>query len=143
MFLMDPLLRMMGTMTPAAGAQMNATRDQLPVQAAIGFGGLLIAIMLLVSAIKLLHRKPDAHRWILWWAVIKIVYGLVATGAAVLAQQAQFAAIGNTPGAPPAAFIGGMAIVGGVIGVLWIAAFPVFILIWFSRPTVKEEIATW
>ncbi len=32
---------------------------------------------------------------------------------------------------------------GAIFGILWIAALPIFILVWFNRAPVKAEISKW
>jgi len=36
-----------------------------------------------------------------------------------------------------------MSVVGAVIGIAWGWCLPIFMIIWFMRPKVRRDIATW
>ena len=107
---------------------------------------LLVAVLLLVAGIGLFRRRGWSVKIVRCWAVLKIVRVLV-TAAMIDGSQAQdsfdrgWQAGG---GAVMPAHIGQIVSV-IIIGVtiLWGWALPVFMLIWLSRRTVREEYREW
>ena len=77
------------------------------------------------------------------WAVLKMILAVAGSFLGFVMVQEQFGQMSqqNLP-------VGGstfvvMGVVGVVGGVLWGCAYPVFLLIWFSRAEVKTEYAQW
>lgn len=113
-----------------------------------------LAILLLVSGILLLNRRPVAAKLLIVWAYSKIVIGVGASLVAYQMQQGQMRMVqemmastaSSAGGGVPASFgnlIAAFSIVGFFFGVLWMATLPVVNLIWLNREVIKADIATW
>ncbi len=104
----------------------------------------------------LLKRKKAAPVVLKIWAVLRIVVGgfvvtnlqLLTGEITKLAMELARAQQGGDPNSEKIFDAFGsltevMIKIGMVIGFIWLAALPVFILIWMSREKNKREIATW
>jgi hypothetical protein len=122
------------------GMSMSAPLTMLP-------GALLSLIVracLLALGIGLLKRRPWSAQWIRTWAVVEMLCSVVVLAVTHIAQQPQFAAIANQPGMQQMpGFLAGFTVAFFVCGLLVGWALPVFVLIWFSRDKIKQEVATW
>jgi len=115
--------------------------------AGVGFG---LAVMLCVAGIGIIRRRHRGVRWAKVWAWFKMVS---AVGNAVFGYGLQVEALEamrhQNPGAFSATpvlgrFFGpGFAIFGSFVGVLWGCALPLFLLIWFKRKRIAEDVSTW
>lgn len=128
-----------------APEELEAMRAQMFSGLAISALGLPVAALLLASGIGLVRRRPGAVRLLQWWAGLKIVYTLVAMLAGIWLQQEQIQAQmrAQGPNGPPEAFILAIMIVSLVVGIAWGWALPAFVLAWFARRPIREEVATW
>lgn len=138
-----------------AGADEAAIDDYLvqlksvSIASSIGLG--LVAVILLVGGILLLKRRPSAPLVLQTWAVLKILVGgyfsfrsLSLSRMQMEMMMEQGAGSGGGREMEMIQKITDYAIYGGMIlGLLWLAALPVFFLIWFAREPVKQEISTW
>jgi len=103
----------------------------------------IIALVLLAAGIELVRRRARGVKLCRVWAVLKIIFGIVGAYIGLQIQQAQFREMsqGNLPVG------GGFYVVVGVVsmvfGIAWTCAYPVFLLIWFSRAKVKNEYTQW
>lgn len=106
---------------------------------------LIVRACLLALGIGLLKRQPWAAKWIRTWAVVEMLCSVVVLAVSHFAQQQQFAAMASQPGMQqmPPGFFAGFTVVYFVCGLLVAWVLPVFVLIWFSRDKIKEEVATW
>lgn len=107
------------------------------------------AVLLLVAAISLLHRRSRCAALFRVWAAARlpaIALGLLITA---WSQEAQMEVLRQNPQGPPiaaaaaasfASFFSQAALVGMAI---WWLAQATFVLWWFSRPKVKADIARW
>lgn len=108
---------------------------------------------LLCAGIMLLRRWPSAGTWHVRYAWVRIVAALAGAVIGFFVQQASMdvamqgaTATGgpNAPGVAMAQSFGKVfAAVGVVFMLLWGWAYPVFLLVCFSRPRVKQELARW
>lgn len=111
--------------------------------------GTLLGSLLLVGGILLVRRKRTASALLQAWAVLKILGGgyiqfrnlaLQKTQMSIMFSGKEFAG----EGAEIAGSITSVATtVGLVFGLLWLAALPVFLIIWFNRARVKEDMEAW
>jgi len=104
-----------------------------------------LGIGLLVGGIGLLRRRAYAATACLGWAALKMVYVLASAFVGYQVNVAQFEAMQNDPNMAgmPAGFMGAVSLFGAVLGVLWGWALPIFILVWFSRRPIREEVESW
>ena len=128
---------------PFAGWDQHQT--QLIISALLTLGA---GTLLLVGSILLVMRRRAARGMLLTWAAIKTAVVVYAAWLGYVINQAQFAAMqqyGSGPLAGPGmgGILGAMSAAGAVIGVLWGWALPIFLLFWFMRARVRNELATW
>jgi hypothetical protein len=108
----------------------------------------LLAVLLLVAGIFLVRRSRIAVPLCVLWAALKMCAVVANTVFTYFMQQAQFDAMANDPNMQQApAVMGGImqgvAIGTAVLTLLWGWAMPVFVLIWFRRRKIREQIAGW
>jgi len=124
------------------------------IQAILSAGLLALGILLFVSGILLLNRKPVAATLLNVWAYGKIVVGIgsaligyqLQQGQLQVMQEAMLSASSSAGGGLPSSMgsmISAFAIFTFFIGVLWTCALPVVFLIWLNRGAVKADIASW
>jgi len=105
-----------------------------------------LSILLLVAGIKLSSRRASAATLCTLWAKLKI---LAVIGFCVLfffIQRDQLAVtLKGSAGSPGVGeqVVTIAAFGSTVVYLLWGVALPVFMLIWFSRQRIREEVATW
>jgi len=95
------------------------------------FFGILLAVIHLIGGITLLKRRPASMTLLLTYACLAVVSGLIACVITFI-----------TAGSMPAAFQAGRR-VGAFVGLLFGMAYPVFLLIWFSRTKIKQQVRQW
>jgi hypothetical protein len=101
------------------------------------------AILLLIAGIGIAKRLAWGPRAARVWAVLKMIVVVMGTVISWQTQQGAIEAMKqNAAGAPmlnPQILLS----LGMCGGLLWGCALPVFMLIWFTRRSVKEEISRW
>lgn len=106
-----------------------------------------IALWLLLGGIGVLKKRPAGAGKIKIWAIIKIVFVIVMVGCQVVIQRHMFDQMQAQQAgqALPSIFNFTDIIVFLSLGfgLLWGLALPVFMLIWFGRRTIKDEVQTW
>lgn len=120
--------------------QNNESYNQLTL--AMQPVAILVALMLLIGGILLTRRSRAGVRWLVAWSIVKLVYGTAAIVVGLLMQPQMLDAMtASSHGpAPPRGIMSAFMIMGMVIASLWIAALPVFLLIWFTRVGVKADV---
>lgn len=116
---------------PPAGDVATPSPSVSPLLIAHALLSISLAAILLGCGIGLFKRLPCAAKWSTRWAVFYIIY--TAAGFA-LDFYAQLEHITLTAGII-AKFL--------VLPLIWACAFPIFLLIWFSRAEIKDEVAQW
>lgn len=114
----------------------------------VALTGSAVAVLLLVGGIQLLRRNPGATAWLVTWGMLKICWGGGSVWMNVHMQREQMRIMQTQVNSPmPAALMGGvmeLLMTGGIVlGLMWAWALPVFVLIWFSRRKVREEVRSW
>ena len=109
----------------------------------------ILAILCLVGGIGLTQRADWGRRIMRVWAWVSLLH---AIGACILQYQimsetaSTVATFQSTAASMPAGMMtamkGGIAI-GVCMWFIWLCAFPIFILIWFHRPAIREEMRSW
>lgn len=116
--------------------EMQASMSPVSWTAPASLVGLTLTILLFVGALRLLRRQASGARLCALWSWMIIPWTIIAT---VITLVFHF----NTPA--PSGGLGeqiGTAIV-TVIGTVIGLVLPVFMVIWFSRPTIKSQVAQW
>ncbi len=101
--------------------------------------GMAFGAMLLVAGLKLRRQQKTGrtlHRFYAAGNLLMVLVGAVATTNA-------FGAINTDSlgGAERAGVVGGM--IGGILGTIVGAAYPIFLLIWFNRQKIREDVEMW
>ncbi len=98
-----------------------------------------LAVLLFTGSLPLRRRRRVGISRLRTWAVLAIAWVVVEVGWATwwLSQYP-----GGFMGIPPATWQG-YAAFGIVVALVVLLAFPVFLVIWFSRSEVREEYARW
>lgn len=111
----------------------------------LDIGGLALAGVLLVASIGLLRRRAWSVRVAVYWAAVKSVFAAGDTVVATITfwralpwLQRQLPAGSLTP-----RLVG--VLLAGVISISLILGLstPVFVLLWFRRAKIRQEVATW
>ncbi len=116
--------------------EMQASMSPVSWTVPASLVGLALVILLFVGAVRLLRRQASGARLCALWSWIIIPWTIIAT---VITLVFHF----NAPapsGGPGEQIVGAIA---GVIGTVIGLVFPVFVVIWFSRPTIKSQVAQW
>ena len=106
---------------------------------------LAAAVLLLIGGINLTRRKPGAARFLFIWSIAMIVLACVSAGMQYTLQPEYaklFAAQAQGDPATLAMMERGM-VIGLFCGSLVSISGPVFVLWWFHRRAIGEEVATW
>lgn len=106
---------------------------------------LVLGVLLLYAGILLLKRRSSSARIIRWWSALKLGSVLANSVVGYFVTRETMAAIAtNTPGLPPMGQMQETFVFFGVLlGLAWGCALPIFMLIWFSRNRIKQEMAHW
>ena len=131
-------------------AQLEVMRHYLPwniVNAIVMVG---LSAMLLMTGIGLLRRRRWSMRIGITWAVTRILWAVPASWVGYLIAIETFETMEKAAadaGQPMPAGINGMlhafGVGGIVLGALFVSALPAFVLIWFSRSKIRNEVAQW
>ncbi len=107
----------------------------------------LIAMLLLFAGIGLVRQKPSGVSQAKVWAVAKLVFAFIVVYVQMKSQpHAMRAVFESTAGPGPQvsdAMLQLLVVAGAAITIIWLAALPVFVLIWFARGKIKREVAGW
>jgi len=120
----------------------EAVRRAVAWLARISLVAAILAVMLLVVGIGLVRRRGWAIRLGKVWAIAQIVVTVLGTAGSHVIQRAILEALrqsGGTAGGVPIS----SSLAGTVWSILWGCALPVFMLIWFARQEIREEVAAW
>lgn len=109
-----------------------------------GVMSLAFSVLEMIGGILLLERRRIAVSWLKAFAwltiMLSIGFQIWSWSSGMMQQMMEFNAAIAGPG-------GRYAVIGGIGGVVCATvfglAFPVFLLIWFSRSKVKAEVSTW
>lgn len=130
----DEYLRQFGTFTYTSAAVLGA-----------------VAVLLLAGGILLIKRRRVSPLLLQVWAMLKIVAGgfFIFKQMAISRLQMEIifdtaSGVGGAQGAQVFGQITTYAMWFGLaFGLLWIAAFPVFLIVWFNRQRIKDQVASW
>lgn len=148
-----PLLQAyLESVLPAGSTRDSKIEERwIPWVVASGGVALLIAILQIVGGAGLMKRAPWSPSALRTWAILAIICGLAST---VLNFQMEVGKSRNVviatsgpaaslPTSLPAQTEQAFLAVAMCMGVGYVCAFPIFILIWLGREPIREEIRTW
>ena len=101
--------------------------------------GMALGAMLLVAGLKTMKRQQTGKTLHMLFATISLLSVLVSAVAYCHAQS--HVDTSGLTGAERAGIMGGS--VGGILGSLFGAAYPIFLLVWFTRPKIQRDIEQW
>ncbi len=142
----DAFLSMMpANAMPEMEAMQDVLRRARPGTIVLGLLVLAVAVLLIVGGARLLGRRPQGARLLVTYAWLRLPVVLLSAGFAYWQQKAMFEAMQQMQGGGgmPANLSGAMAFGQAAFVALWGAAWPVFLLIWFGRGKIKDEVAGW
>ncbi len=96
-----------------------------------------LAVLLLIAGICLLRRSRLARRLHLGYAVPNLLLGAVGLVVAISTMSQVF----QESDMPEVATASGMA--GAFIGMAFVMVYPIFLLVWFSRRKIREQVQQW
>lgn len=133
-----------------------------PFMLGSGAGEICLGIFLFLGGFMLLYRKRFAVVILVLWALMKMLFGVVGTFFNYLMQKEQLplmleqqrkamqkagGAGGGAGTEQVAEMVTSMTQVISTVmlfaGLIWVMVLPLFILIWFIRPKIRRELATW
>ncbi len=101
--------------------------------------GMAFGAMLLVAGLKLRRQQKTGRTLHRFYAVGNLLLAIVGAGANCNAFGAIDTA--SLAMAERAGVVGGM--IGGLFGAVAGAAYPIFLLIWFNRQKIREDVEMW
>ncbi|MBN1513150.1 MAG: hypothetical protein JXB13_14135 [Phycisphaerae bacterium] len=134
-------------MPPQQQAAMEEAAKVNPYPVATSLFMLAIAALLLAGGIGLVRCHGHAIGLLRGWAVIKIFWVIVGTFVGLHMTRELMEEMQKQTGSGPVpgmeAIMTAGFVFGVVVGILWGCALPVFVLIWFSRRKIRNEVASW
>ena len=129
---------------PDVQAMLDVATRWKGLTLALAVVGLAVAAILLVGGIQLVRRRQNSIKNLRIWAAAKMLLVVANAILGVLIQQATFKVMQQTLRASvPAGFGSMIAVFSVVFGLVWGWALPVFLLIWFARQKIKDEVTSW
>lgn len=104
--------------------------------------GLPLSAVHLTAGIQTLRRKQSARKWVVIFFAYAILLAIPGGAYQYFNMQQQMQQAGQQGGMPAglgSGFSMGMAVIGVVISLLW----PTFLVIWYSRAKIREEMQGW
>lgn len=134
---------------PAGSPEATQVKIQLEVMErfaiamyALITGSLLLSVLLIVGSVGVIRRRRWSRKALAGWAmagIILVLANLVYQYALHMATKARMSELGSSmpPGTEAMQIVMLVAIL--VFGWAW----PVFLLIWLSRPKIRDEVNRW
>jgi len=147
-FAMGPITQMLGKFTPATAggptleSTLAVTQKFAAWAIASNIFAVLVAVLLIVGGARLIKRRAKCRGTILLWGGLKFLVAVVAVVLGYLSMQ-EHASLASGPSAPGSAMMQGVAMFSLAFSFLWLLALPVFMVVWFSRPRIRDEVAGW
>ena len=109
---------------------------------------LVLASLLVFAGARLARRRRSGVVWSKRWAILKLVFAIAGSALGAVMSTSQMAATNqqlSVQGAPAfvKVVVSASPIIGVAFSLIWFSAYPVFMLIWFRRATVKQTVAPW
>jgi len=98
-----------------------------------------LAVMLIVGGVRLTRRRASAAGLLQMYAVLRM--GIVAAVGVITYKIQQSALAGNSD--VPASAAQALAVGQSLFAIAWGWALPIFLLIWFARRRIKDEVRGW
>jgi hypothetical protein len=128
-------------------AMFDAMAQYAPLVIGSGVLNMICAVLLIVAGIQLLKRRVSGRTLHLAYAGLRTVGVLFSLVPGWLMHVAQMEAMQASGVAMPpglgAGFMTGMGVAGLVLGAVWGLVYPVFIVVWFMRGKIREQVSAW
>ena len=106
--------------------------------------GLPISVVHLIAGIQTLRRKPSARKWVVIFAVYAVLLVIPNSIYQYLSFQQQMQQLQqSSQQAPPAMMGQGFSAVMTILTIAITLAWPGFLLYWYSRRVIREEVDSW
>jgi hypothetical protein len=135
---------------PVQEAQFEAMRRFMVFNLLSALVATTLAVWLLVTGIGILRRRPWSRTSGLGWSIAKAVYavpatllGYVVNRATVQAMEQAAAESGDPMPGGIFALLEALGAIGMGCSLMWSWALPVFMIVWFMRAPIKEEVTRW
>lgn len=141
--------QVMGTMAskmpPEVAGQFEVMDDFAGWTIASSLAGLVVAVALLVAGIGVLKQRRWGVTAIQAWAAVKMLLVVATSILTYQIFQETAVTMSQTQGvqAMPGGFMSAMGAFSVGFGLLWGWALPVFLLVWFARRKIKQQVASW
>jgi len=112
-----------------------------PMQLAVAAFGVATYVVLAIGGVRLLKRLRAARTFHVAYALMGIVMAIAGLVFGIMLMNYM-----QMPSPAPAGmqpFLKVSMIFGAIVGLLFALAYPVFLLIWFSRAKIKQHVQTW
>ena len=134
-------------MVPEEQRAATAQGLQLVIQITQMCMAFALSVWLLITGIGLVRRRPWARASAMGWSVAKVLLTLASTAAGLLYAQESVDQINDqmSQGGQEPLFTMTMQIMYIIfaVTVVWFLIWPIFLLLWFSRESIKSEIKVW
>ncbi len=140
--IMDVFDGVMPSKAPNPAAVMARWAPGLRICAVVTLG---LAGLAMASGHGLLRCRRWSITTALAWSWLKIVWALTLSGVVLLMGQEQIAAVSQEAklSGAKAGVVHLVLVFGLLLLTLWRAALPVFLLLWFNRAKVRQQVAGW
>lgn len=150
-----PLMSLMGNWADQKGEdmpqmvrdQLDNTSDYMVTITGVNLVLALIAVLLIVSGIRLCKRHPSGPRLVFLWALLRIIAAIPQNIVSYILTAENMEAMRNElaaqPTQVPMTFLNATVYLSLALGVVFAIAYPIFLLIWFRLRGVREEVARW
>ena len=135
---------------PVQQAQFEVTRRFMVPMLISLMVGTPLSVWLLVAGIGLVRRRPWSRTASVGWALAKVLYVIPASVLNYVVNKATIEAMeqaaADSGQAMPGGFLVFMESLGAVgmgCGLVWSWALPIFMIVWFLRTPVREEVERW
>ncbi len=134
----------MGRFMPQGDAGIESFREHAVHSAIYSGVATCLAVLLIVGGAHLVRRRTSSVRLLRVYAVLRIPEAIWGTVLTWYAQRGQFEAMQQQGGpAMPAALTEIIMLFTILLTITWALAMPAFLLIWFARARVREDVARW
>jgi hypothetical protein len=135
---------------PVQEAQLQVMRRFTVINLLSSLVATSLAVWLLVTGIGILRRRPWSRTSGLGWSVARMIYAVPATllgyivnRATVQAMEQAAAESGDPMPKGIFAIMEALGAIGMGCTLVWSWALPVFMIVWFLRAPIKDELSRW
>lgn len=122
-------------------ATLNVSAQWRYVLISISVLKALLAGILVMTGILIARRKSNGRKWSVRYSLLQILFAFISCGVALLMQSQSLAEL--TSITPEQASASDLASFGAVAGFFWTLILPIFLLLWFRRSKIKQEVVDW